>query len=582
MNDRLFLELKREIREIVDRHPKISADNAFLVWFLRAFIVEDETAALGALKGGARDKGVDAVFIDHDSRAVFLLQGKYRQGSAAPAEKRADVIALADLGRTLLNDKVEPFKALLQNADVAVAQALEEARSAIRRRGYRLNLQFVTTGTVSGTHRDEAEQSVEDWRTASFGAFSRRDLLRLMQDYIEGAAPPVPSVILSISSDEVFKRYDERTGITSWIFSMAGSDIGKIFNEIGIRLFARNIRGFLGANTSVNRGMQATLTKEPQYFWYFNNGVTMVCDEARQISRGKTNQLRITNAQIINGQQTTRSLALYNGTEAKVLVKLVEIPRDSHDGNSKFGHVVSEIVSATNWQNAISQSDLKANDIEQVRIEREFRKLNYQYLRKKVSKAEARRVSGGRYGWVIKKEDLARPVGACALDPYEVRLGKHRLFEDDVYHKIFDGRPAADYLTLYWLDRAVSSRARTDSRRGYARLIVMNFIWSHLHPTFRRAELREKFRHASERQKYYQRELSILHRLTDSVFVAALAFYRANKRRDGKLLDESSFFKHKGLHHDFAKFWAKQDRHAQSMFAKRCESLINSLQSIEL
>ena len=40
-----------------------------------------------------------------------------------------------------------------------------------------------------------------------------------------------------------------------------------------------NVRGFLGS-TEINRGMEATLTREPEYFWYYNNGVTIVCDDA--------------------------------------------------------------------------------------------------------------------------------------------------------------------------------------------------------------------------------------------------------------------------------------------------------------
>jgi hypothetical protein len=34
-------------------------DNAFVVWFLRAFIVDDEDTALAAIVSGGRDKRVD-------------------------------------------------------------------------------------------------------------------------------------------------------------------------------------------------------------------------------------------------------------------------------------------------------------------------------------------------------------------------------------------------------------------------------------------------------------------------------------------------------------------------------------------
>ena len=48
---------------------------------------------------------------------------------------------------------------------------------------------------------------------------------------------------------------------------------------------------------------------------------------------------------------------------------------------------VSKIVAATNWQNAIKASDLMSNDRRQIDLERNLRKLDYQYLRKRQSKS---------------------------------------------------------------------------------------------------------------------------------------------------------------------------------------------------
>jgi hypothetical protein len=198
-----------------------------------------------------------------------------------------------------------------------------------------------------------------------------------------------------------------------------------------------------------------------------------------------------------------------------------------------------------------------------------------------MNKSEARRLSGGRYGWVIKKEDVARSVGACVLDPYEVRLGKDRLFEDDVYTRIFDNRPASEYLTFYWLDRLVSYWGRGDSRRGYARWVVLNFIWSRMGQSLRRPEMRERFRRAAERSWTYDWELQPLYNIADSTFSTALAFYRANKRRDGKLQDESTFFKHAHLHREFEKFWNRLPSRKRKLFEKRQRTFFKRLESIE-
>ena len=378
MKEDFFNDLKKEILEIKDRHPQLTDDNAFVAWFMRAFITEDENQAVTAITGKAGDKGLDAIYFDHDNRIVFILQGKYHQDKNC-TEKRSDIIALADLGRCLVLERDEAFKAILNKANETVQKTLKEARDLIHKRDYQLLSRYVTTGKVSDTNILEGESKLDEYDNARFETYAYNDLMKLMQDYIEGAAPPVPTISLPIRGTEVFLRSDNSTQITSWIFTMSGMDVGKLFNEIGIRLFARNIRGYLG-NTEINRVMKTTIEEEPEFFWYYNNGITIVCDEAKQIKKGDSNIVKVTNAQIINGQQTTRTLALSGKNDAEVLVKLIEVPRMSDMAKSQYSHLISEIVSATNWQNSISQSDLKANDTEQVRIEKELKKLNLFWL----------------------------------------------------------------------------------------------------------------------------------------------------------------------------------------------------------
>lgn len=557
-----FSQLKKAVQEFRDRNPYISLDNAFVAWFLQAFIVGSDNEALKALKGGARDKGVDAVYIDHGAKSVFVIQGKYHQGLTASSEKRPDVVALGELGRALLLEDKGSFNMLLKDAEITVQDILKQARKAIQRDDYRLILQFVTTGKVSKTHHAEAEQLIEDWKKASFQVFSRVNLIRLMQDYLEGVAPPIPILHIPIYGEELFSRYDERTRISSWVFSINGEEIGKIFNEVGIRIFARNIRGFLGS-TEINKEIQATIEKEPGYFWYFNNGVTIVCDGAKQISERGKNYLRVDNAQIINGQQTTRVLAdVENSRFVTVMVKIIVVPREAEEAHSRYLKLVNEIVKATNRQNAIQASDLRSNDTEQVRIERELRKLNYQYIRKRQTKAEARRAVGMRYAFAINKEELAQRIAACLFGPYEVRLGKNKLFEDNLYPKIFNGCPISEYLVYYWLGRIIFPFTSKILRRGYAKWLVLNYLWSRIGSKLKRATYRERLRFIAERKYKYEKQFAPLYRAIDKIFIASLAFYRKNKLSEsGVALDESTFFKQSNLPDRFKEYLKKERKH---------------------
>jgi len=510
MKEDFFRDLTKEVFEIKDRQPHLANDAAFVVWFLRAFITEDEQQAVESLTGQAGDKSSDAIYVDHDNRIVFIVQGKYHSHKKT-SESRSDIIAFADLGRSILSNRQEAFKSVLNKANPIVHKKFEEAHNFVHKRNYQLVLRYVTTGKISDTNVDEGESRLDDFENGRFETYSYSDLMKLMQDYIEGAAPPVPTMPLPVKSSEVYSRTDSYTGITSWIFTMGGTEIGNLFKDIGIRLFARNIRGYLG-NKGINRMMKNTVENEPDYFWYYNNGITIVCDEAKQIKKGSSNIIRATNAQIINGQQTTRTLALVGKNDAQVLVKLIEIPRDNDSKKNQYRHLVTEIVSATNLQNKISQSDLKSNDIEQVRIEKEFKKLGYFYIRKKMSKAEAVRYGANKFSYRINKDELSRAVAACTIDPYEVRRGKDRLFEDDVYSNIFNGRKAADYLTIYWLYRYISYWSKGDDRTVYAKWHALNLLWSILEHELKKNTYRDQFRKMVERGKKYDKELESLDR----------------------------------------------------------------------
>ena len=256
--------------------------------------------------------------------------------------------------------------------------------------------------------------------------------------------------------------------------------------------------------------------------------------------------------------------------------KLIEIPRNDDNRNNQYRHVVSEIVSATNWQNAISQSDLKSNDAEQVRIEKEFKKLGYFYIRKRMNKSEAVKYGADKYSFKLDKNVLARAIAATTIDPYEVRLGKDRLFEDDIYSKIFNGRKATEYITIYWLYKQVEYWSKGNNKYAYAKWHVLNLIWNLLDTDLKKNSNCDQFRIMIERERQYYTELEPLYKLVKEAFRFALAFYAKNKKIDGKIQEPIDFFKHINLHKEMHKFLKESTKH-NSQLNKHCEALLQSI-----
>lgn len=555
-------DLRGQLEDIHRRYPAFQQDDLFVCWFLRAYLTENEKTAVDAVTGGSGDKSVDAVLVDHKAKAVFLIQGKYRQKVAAKAESRGDVMGFANLAKPFADAEPGPFKVLAKGMHPHAAKLLSEARPFVVNEHYRLWMYYVTLGSVSLGLVEEAHETVADAAyDAVLEVLDGHRLMHLLRDYLDGVAPPIPTLDLDMEQhagvkvNGVLQRFDTTNKIESWVFPMRGDAVAAMFDFAGIRLYARNIRGFLGEKTAINAGMTKTLDEEPDHFFYYNNGITIICDRAEKRSRSGVDYLRVSNPQVINGQQTSRMLARdkEKARAATVLVKVMQVPRESgSDSGDGFDNLVSRIVANTNWQNAINYADLVSNDRTQIEIERALRKVGYVYLRKRQKKSEARQMAGKAFG-IIKKEELAQAVAACEMDPLTVREGKNNLFGDH-YKTVFPNTDADFYLTRYWARKQVRLASLGKPQRGYAAWMALHFLWSRLGPELAsEVSARRFWSRCAQRREALCKPLA---QVIDVIFLELLDYYDANKGSGAGVLDHSTFFRNKrGRHIEFASFW---------------------------
>jgi hypothetical protein len=583
----LLNELKTEIELIRKRHTTFKDDSAFVFWFLLAYLTDKEELAKNALTGkeGGRtgEKNIDGIFIDERAQQCNIIQGKFHMREGV-SEKRNDVLSFCDLGLMPWDSK-EKRESFFKRIDPLAANKLNDVLRLVKAKKYTLNLYYVTTGSCSDSIIDEAEQRLREAEgNVDIFIISRKKVLNIFNDYLEGIAPAVPLLKLRISSEGsiqhagLIQRFDPETKIESWVFSANGNSVGELFAKAGIRLFAKNIRGYLGS-TDINESMSETIIKEPHNFWYYNNGITIVCNDAKRESKEGQDILKIEGAQVINGQQTTRTLQHNESSKTNALVKIIKIPR-SPDDDSNYDRLVNTIVRATNWQNAISPSDLVSNDYIQVYLERELRKRGYQYIRKKMSKSEARSLFGQGY-YQIDKRELAQAVACCLLDPAVVRRGKEGLFEDPYYKSIFSTKNISFYLSKYWLMKQVHLVSRGYPERAYAKWVVINFAWGQLGTHINNGTSELKFRKICECKE--QRILTIFHQYLTILYRSALQFYRVNRGKGDQAKDISTFFQLKKLHTQFQVFWnTANNNQARKRADQKLKQCIDKIKKYEI
>ena len=100
------------------------------------------------------------------------------------------------------------------------------------------------------------------------------------------------------------------TDYEGYLAVIPAAALADIYMHHGSRLLEGNVRTFLGRRGNVNKGIANTLSKEPQRFFAYNNGIAATACAVSTIRSG--NGILITSAmdfQIVNGAQTTASLA---------------------------------------------------------------------------------------------------------------------------------------------------------------------------------------------------------------------------------------------------------------------------------
>lgn len=188
----------------------------------------------------------------------------------------------------------------------------------------------------------------------------------------------------------------------AYLAIIPGKVLADIYLDYGSRLLEGNIRAFLSVRGKVNRGIRSTIKTEPEFFFTFNNGIATTAESINTSSSDQgTIITRISNLQIINGGQTTASLAsaIIKGDNKElkgifVPMKLTIVrPQEnaeiettasaaeenlSGDENETFEEryqrMIERISRCANSQNAVSDADFFSNHPFHVLMEKKSQK----------------------------------------------------------------------------------------------------------------------------------------------------------------------------------------------------------------
>ncbi|MFG1996748.1 AIPR family protein [Actinoplanes sp. NPDC048988] len=321
-------------------------------------------AALTVIDGVA-DQGIDAIaVVEKPEPHVFLVQAKWSKNGSANADRSAVMELLAGL-RLIDDEEFTPFnlrgRILAEQAKNVMSQGpVPVTQVIVLMRADDVPLGFLDA--VQGGEREfNRHGNVLDSRiilASEVWASVRDDMSTRPVDLDAELFPWFPISTPYISYQGVV----EAEQVARWV-------------EHGTNLFQLNIRNPLG-RTAINNEIIETLTDEPAHFWYFNNGITILCESADAVPQSirspqmKPIKLTLHNASVINGAQTVRSVAEAVAADeeagsAQVGVRIIV--------TGKAEEFAKRATQATNRQNRVEARDFIALDPVQAAILEDMR-----------------------------------------------------------------------------------------------------------------------------------------------------------------------------------------------------------------
>jgi|GEM_PF-994709 len=396
--------------------------NAFCALCVAALLELDEAKAVDCLTDGGEDGGVDAIYVGEtvqENFTVWLFQSKYYgslEGKKAfPAGELPKIIQTV---ATIF----DPEKSLTGMRDIA--HAVEDARSRIRD-GAIPQVQVVLCNNGVRWQKDgdaRIAQAGLDPRQVQWEFVNHRRLVELK-------TPREINTTLAFEGDAAVEDLSFRRVLVGRV---GVRQLAALMEEHGDLLLERNIRRFLGAGNRVNQDMLTTLAAPEMRpnFYFYNNGVTMVCRGFQHNSLQARNfAVQVKGLQIINGGQTCKAIQRAvqerpddDYAHAHVLVRLYALGEGDQE-------IIDRITYATNSQTPIELQDLRANDEVQRRLMLDVQALGHIYAPKR---GGARRMAGA-----IGSAEAAEAIMAVLRQkPHVARTAGMKLF-DQYYSQIF-------------------------------------------------------------------------------------------------------------------------------------------------
>jgi hypothetical protein len=447
----ILTQIAARLHDIFDGHIDLSdvsnkndaeKENYFITRAYLALYLLDELRITPAEAGasitdGGADDGIDAVYVDKKNARVFFGQSKWRANMQKGVELN-DFVRFRDGVKNVIalewsddNKNIQRFSSQIEqqltNIDTNVIMVLAHTSE-----------QEIAENIDSKIQSYLAESNKYQPDFMSFKQFTVTQAARIARSHTRPENINIPVMLAHFGVLQ--SPYKAVYG------SVSAVDLVQWFDDHGNKLFAENLRYGID-KSDVNNGIISTAESDPDSFWYYNNGVTAICDEVVKQPIGgpdtKSGVFDVKRISIINGAQTISSLqkAKSSGTDltkVRVHLRIISLA-DTPEG------FAASVTSANNTQNDLNPVDFVAADPNQERIRKEAAQLGVTYTFRRGDQEPDK-----EHGFNVRSATVA---AACASGDLKLAVASKRyisgLWENtkkEPYTRLFNDETSAEYL----------------------------------------------------------------------------------------------------------------------------------------
>jgi hypothetical protein len=323
----------------------------------------DDAPAAQTVTDGPQDNGIDAVYFDPVEHTCFLVQAKWIHSGNGSVEL-GEALKFIQGIRDLLEAKFDQFNAKMGQHQDKVFSALSDTSAK-----FTLVLAYTGEQVLSADVQKPFDELLAEMNSPTeMVTLEVLNQARLHSIVATGAVGEAVDLEVMLHQWGLVKE-----PYVAYYGQVAVSDIAA-WGSHGTRLTSKNLRQFKGL-TEINESIGKTLSATPEKFWYFNNGITVLCDSVRKKPLGGSSTdigtFECKGASVVNGAQTVGTIVSAAQksegqlASARVLVRLISL--DNCPPN-----FADELTRAANTQNRIERRDFAALDPNQKRLRTEL------------------------------------------------------------------------------------------------------------------------------------------------------------------------------------------------------------------